>query len=573
MDVREAIRAIKERVSIVDLARRYVDLKPCGPRFTAPCPFHQETKPSFSVNPDKGVFYCFGCQASGDIFEFYGKINGLDFRDTLLQLADEAGITVEFGKNSVHDQQKSANDRAKRLDLLRMHELAATHFRACLSRDSGDECLAYLDKRGISPEIMEQFGLGWAERSWNSLANALRTRGFKLADAADGGLLSRSANGNLFDRFRGRLMFPIKNLSGQVIAFGGRIIADEDEAKYINSADTPLYRKKEHLFGLAQARRAISAQGFAILTEGYMDVLTLHQYGYENSVGVLGTALTTEQIQRLSGFTSRLVLVFDGDRAGRKAALRSCEMLLARGLACNVVLLPDGEDIDSLLRGAGHAAFAELMSSAPDGLSFCIRTLQSLAPKEAVEWARNFLGQIKIPELGSPYATALAQKLRISEQELRQDAISHASDGKVSTTPRQQLLNVRDTQIITYAVRYPERLCDLRQMGADLALVSPAARNFWDLLEEFGPEDVFYHLNERQKQFWLAQRGEGSAPRDNAKLELALLGNELASFYSATQKASLAAALTGGAGDEGFAADLEYLRALQETIGEKNEQS
>lgn len=573
MDVREAIRAIKERVSIVDLARRYVDLKPCGSRFIAPCPFHQETKPSFSVNPDKGVFYCFGCQASGDIFEFYGKINGLDFRDTLLQLADEAGITIEFGKNGAPSQQKAANDRAKRLDLLRMHELAAAHFRTCLAGETGEECREYLRERGISPEIMEHFGLGWAERGWNSLANALRGRGFQPADAAAGGLLSQSANGNFFDRFRGRLMFPIKNLSGQVIAFGGRIIKEEDEAKYINSADTPLYRKKEHLFGLAQARRAISAQGSAILTEGYMDVLTLHQYGYENGVGVLGTALTTEQIQRLSGFTSRLTLVFDGDRAGRKAALRSCEMLLARGLACAVVLLPDGEDIDSLLRKAGQGAFAELMAKAPDGLSFCIKTLQALAPKEAVEWARNFLGQISIPELRSPYATDLAQKLRISEQELRQDAISHVRDGKVSATPRKQLLNVRDTQIIAYAVRYPERLSDLRQMGADLALVSPAARNFWDLLEQLGPEDIFYHLNERQKQFWLAQRGEGSAPRDNADLELALLGKELASFYAATQKASLAAALTGGAGDEGFAADLEYLRALQETIGEKNEQS
>ena len=189
-------------------------------------------------------------------------------------------------------------------------------------------------------DVYKRQGLGWARRDWHSLDLALQRAGYDMRLAAEAGLVGRSDRGSVYDRFRGRLIFPIKNLSNQVIAFGGRIIADEDEAKYINSSDTPIYKKGEHLYGLAQARKGITVKGRALLTEGYMDVLTLHQFGYDNAVGVLGTALTPDQIKRLSGFTSQLTLLFDGDRAGRKAALRSCEMLLTRGLACTVVLMP-----------------------------------------------------------------------------------------------------------------------------------------------------------------------------------------------------------------------------------------
>ena len=249
---------------------------------------------------------------------------------------------------------------------------------------------------------------------------ALRRAGFDMRMAAEAGLVGQASSGRPYDRFRGRLIFPIKSLSNQIIAFGGRIIADEEEAKYINSADTPLYKKGEHLYGLAQARRGIVTKGRAMLTEGYMDVLTLHQFGYDNAVGVLGTALTPEQIKRLSGFASQMTLLFDGDRAGRKAALRSCEMLLTRGLSCSVVIMPEGEDIDSLLRGAGPEAFEALQAQAPDGLRFCVDVLKALAPRETVEWARNFLRQLDIPELISPYISRLAAHLQLSEADLRE---------------------------------------------------------------------------------------------------------------------------------------------------------
>jgi DNA primase len=215
-------------------------------------------------------------------------------------------------------------------------------------------------------------------------------------------------------------MFPIKNLSGQVIAFGGRIIGGEDAAKYINSAESPLYKKGDQLYGLYQARRGITAQRSVMLTEGYMDVLSLHQFGYVNACAALGTALTEEQIRRLAGFCSRFELIFDADSAGAKAALRACTMLLARGLSCSVVMLPEGEDIDSLLQKSGTQAFEEARSYARDGLDFCIRALSSVAPREALAWVKDFLSAVELPEILPRYISRLSQGLDLDERFLRE---------------------------------------------------------------------------------------------------------------------------------------------------------
>ena len=575
MQSRDAIRVIKERLNIVEVIRRYVELKRNGSRWVAPCPFHQESKPSFSVNEDQGIFYCFGCQASGDIFDFYGRINGLDFRETLEQLAAETGINLERNPRGARYQEEERQRRSSRQQMLRMHELAAAHFAAALRGKDGAEARAYVERRGLSPDIVERFGLGWARREWQSLSDALRRAGFDAHLAAEAGLLGQSGQGRAYDRFRGRMIFPIKNLSNQVIAFGGRIIGDEDEAKYINSSDSPIYKKGEHLYGLPQARCAIAAKGSALLTEGYMDVLTLHQFGYDNAVGVLGTALTPEQIKRLSGFASRLMLLFDGDRAGRKAALRSCEMLLTRGLACNVVLLPEGEDIDSLLRGQGVAAFEALQATAPDGLRFCVDVLKALAPRETVEWARNFISRVEVPELVSPYASALAAHLQLSEAVLRQSTVEYRSgktakdDRRLSIRARQ---NMRDVQIMIYAVRYPDRLADLRALGADLALQSPNARQLWDIIEEGGVQAPHY-FNERQKAFWFSERGPDKAPLDSGDKELEGLRRDLEAYYASAQKSSVSAALRENMGRGDFAADLDYLRVLQESLEKGYEQS
>ena len=569
MSSSDAIRSIKDKINIVDLVGRYVQLRHMGSRLTAPCPFHQETKPSFSVNPDKGLFYCFGCKASGDIFDFYSKINGVDFNETLHALAEEAGVTLESFSPAAREERK--RELTRRQLILRMYEYAKRAYRAGLESVAGEECREYIKRRGLAPEIIDKFELGWASRNWQDLAKGLNNAGFDSDLAIESGLLGRSDSGRVYDRFRGRLIFPIKNLSGQTIAFGGRIIADEDEAKYINSPETPIYQKKEHLYGLPQARSAIAAKGFVFITEGYMDILTLHQFGYENCVGVLGTALTTEHVKRISGFATNTVLLFDGDRAGRKAALRSSEMILSRGLGCKVVLLPDGEDIDSLLRGKGPKFFDELAQNAPDALNFCVKTLSALSPREAIDWAKNFLSQIREAELASLYATKVAQLLQISEQAVR-DGLPGA-EKRAPSKEIADLQNVRDQQILIFAARYPHKLDELRGIGADLALTSPRARQYWDILEKYDVDEVVFHLDERQKKFWIAHRGPEAAPLDKCDFEFACLKKSLLDYYDAERKASIKAALVGVDAKGGFEAALDYLRALKETMEKDHEQS
>ena len=574
-----AIQEIKARLSLVDIARRYVELRRNGPRWVAPCPFHQETKPSFSINEEEGFFYCFGCQASGDLFDFYGQINGLDFRETLEQLAEEAGVSLERGPQGGYGGRKEPGQgMSRRRQLLKIHEIAAAHFMSNLTDDCGKECRDYMARRGISEEVAKTFGLGWSRRDWQSLAEVLRRAGFSEAMGVEAALLGKSDRGRAYDRFRGRLMFPIRSLSGNVIAFGGRIIAEEDEAKYINSSDSLLYKKGDHLYGLQQARRAIATGSPAMLTEGYMDVVTLHQFGYGSAVGVLGTAFTAEQVKRISGFTSHVELLFDGDRAGRKAALRACEMLLTRGLSCKVILFPEGEDIDSLLRKSGIDVFENLRSNAPEGLAFCVRTLRDMAPREAVDWARDFLRQVEMPELVSRFASTLSTGLGLAESELRERVMesraarnlapqSAAGSGGETRRPQAPVrTNPRDREIMTFAVRYPAALSRLREVGAHFVLKAAWARNLWKKLEENPGDEVIQLLDPREKNFWIRCRTGDVPPLNNEEGEFAAIRTMLDSLHLTAQSASVSAALRQGAGSGNFEADLEYLRALQETL-------
>lgn len=572
MKSNDVIQAIKSRISLADMARRYVELRPAGSRLVAPCPFHQETKPSFSINEEQGTFYCFGCQASGDIFDFYGRLNGLDFKETLAALAEEAGIRLDVYRSDP----RAREQRSQKRDMLKMHELAASHFHSNLNAPSAAVCRSYIEERGISHELVEKFGLGWSMDSWQDLGESLRRAGFNLNAAVECGLQSKSQGGRTFDRFRNRLMFPIRNLSGQTIAFGGRIIpslAREDDAKYINSSDSPIYKKGEHLFGLFQARPSIAVKKSVILTEGYMDVITLHQYGYTQAVGVLGTALTPEQIKRLSGFSSHLELMFDGDGAGRKAAFRSCEMLLSRGLSCRVVLFPDDNDIDSMLHTYGTDAVEELRAHAQDGIVFCISVLRGMAPREAVEWARRFLSHVDMPELFHRFAADLAAGLGLSEADLRGGVLERrraASHGTI--TPRDVTPHgiSRDREIMTFAVRYPHRLPDLQAAGADLALRSPWALKLWEKIAQYCSDQAFDELDPKEKNFWIRCRGEDAPPLDNEEGELSAIRQMLINLQKTSHMASVVAALRQGTASQ--ETQREYMRALLEARGRRSDQ-
>ena len=568
----DVIQAIKSRIRLSDMARRYVELRSVGSRLVAPCPFHQETKPSFSINEEQGTFYCFGCQASGDLFDFYGRLNGLDFKETLAALAEEAGVQLQTYRPNPQARQ----ERSQKRDMLKMHELAASHFHSNLNASHAKVCRDYIEERGITPELQEKFGLGWSMDSWQDLGDTLRRSGFDLNAAVECGLQSKSGSGRTFDRFRNRLMFPIRNLSGQTVAFGGRIIpslAREDDAKYINSSDSPIYKKGEHLFGLFQARPSIAVKKNIILTEGYMDVITLHQYGYTQAVGVLGTALTPEQIKRLSGFSSHLELMFDGDGAGRKAAFRSCEMLLTRGLSCKVILFPDDNDIDSMLRTYGPEAVEELRAKAQDGLAFCVSVLRGMAPRDAVDWARKFLAQVEMPELFNSFASQLAPALGLSETELRGGVLdrrqsSPAPAGNATQAAPRGIS--RDREIMTFAVRYPHCLPELQAAGADLYLAAPWALKLWDKIAQTCSEQAFEMLEPGERKFWIRCRGTDAPPLDNEEGELNAIRQMLDHLQTTAHMASVVEALRQGTADQ--ETQREYMRALLEARGRHSDQ-
>ncbi len=470
-----------------------------------------------SVNDDEGFFYCFGCQASGDVIDFYGRINGLDFRESLEQLAAECGVELGSAPRDPH----AAERKAKKQMLLDMHDEANSFFQRNLSLASGDHCRRYLADRGMTPEMISKFGLGYSPDDWHGLDNFLRTKGRSPEAGVEAGLLSKNEKGNIYDRFRGRLIYPIQNLSGRVIAFGGRIITD-GEPKYLNSSDTPIYKKGDHLYGLNLARSTMTRTKRAILTEGYMDVISLHQFGYTDSCGVLGTALTADQVKRLAGFCSRVDLVFDGDGAGRKAAMKSSRMILLQGVACKAILLPDGEDVDSLLQTRGAEGFEACMNEAPDGLTFCMNTLrEQYAPRDIMAWAKSFLSELSDASLRAYYLPRLVSGLGLSEADFRRDAGAAAPQQRsVRQQPRHTQRAARqpamgvgkdyadDRYFLRFTIQYPDYVPELAKRGLTQILRTPWAKALWEKLETTQQGHVVSLLNEQEKGFYIQCREE-----------------------------------------------------------------
>ena len=587
MHRRDAIDQIKQRIRIVDLINRYVPLRQVGSRFVAPCPFHDETKPSFTVNPE-GTFYCFGCQKAGDIFSFWMEYNGVSFREALEALAAMAGVTLEETR-SPEEARRQREKRSKRQQLAQMYQHAQRHFQANLSTKAGEACRAYMEGRGITADVLDAFGLGWAQESWNDLAESLRRERFDLNLAVEGGLLRSSPrSGRPYDAFRGRLMFPIRDSAGDTIAFGGRIIVKDDSApKYVNTTETPIYTKGEHLYGLDRAGRSIRVKKSVYLTEGYMDVLTLHQFGYTNAVGGLGTALTDQQVQRLVGYSPTVMLLYDGDRAGRKAALAASAKFLARGITTRVILQPEGEDIDSLLRTQGPEAFDRLCEKAPMALTFCARTLRGWSQLEALKWCHEFLSSIRLPELVSPAVSYLARALNLGEAELRRgvrrEIEEHTQQGQGA---RRRVggdagaaarvtrgLGVREREVLRCLIRYPEHIETLRDMGADLLLQGEFARQMWRHVEEAPtPEEAGYSLTGEARRLWDLYRGMEAPPRDNPELEFAALQRELDRYNDEVQKFSLSAVLRQNDDQGTFEAGREFLGLVSEKRAEHNDE-
>ena len=351
---------LKQHADIVVVIQDYVSLKKTGATYKGLCPFHGEKTPSFHVNRDKGFFHCFGCGAGGDVFKFLELRESVSFPDAVRMLAQRFGMTPPELEQT-DDQRASA---AERESLLKVHDAAANWFRQQLASTSGARIRAQIDARAVVEATSDALGLGFAPR--DGLKEALGQQGFSQTLLIRAGLVVQREDGTVVDRFRNRLMIPITRETGSVIAFGGRAVDPDQQPKYLNSPETPIYSKGRTLYGLNLSKNAIRESGFAILVEGYFDFAQVYQAGFRSVVASCGTALTPAQAQQLRRFTGKVVLSFDPDAAGQGAAEKSCELLVAEGLEVNVAVLPPGEDPDVHIRKHGRPGYAgRLRSSRP----------------------------------------------------------------------------------------------------------------------------------------------------------------------------------------------------------------
>jgi len=362
-----ALREIHARVDIATFIAQYVPLRKRGNDLVGLCPFHNEKTPSFHVHPDRGFFKCFGCGVGGDVISFVQKREGVPFNDAVRMLAQKAGVELE------PESPQAARMRGERETIFEANRLAAAFFARTLASAAGAKARAYLERRGFSAETVSRFGLGYAPASWDGLVGELQRNAIDVRIAAKAGLVKPKESGGFYDFYRDRLMIPTLASTGEVIAFGGRALGD-DEPKYLNTATTPVYTKGRHLFALNVARRAAQREGAFVVVEGYLDCIALHQAGFENAVASLGTSFTLEQVNELRKYAENIFLCFDGDAAGEVAATRAVDIaskvLEHAGSSVRVVLLPPGADPDSYVREHGSQGFQALLERAKPAIEF-----------------------------------------------------------------------------------------------------------------------------------------------------------------------------------------------------------
>jgi DNA primase len=359
---------LKQQADIVTVIQDYVSLRKTGATYKGLCPFHGEKTPSFHVNRDKGFFHCFGCGVGGDVFKFLELHEKIGFPEAVKQLAQRFGMPLPELEQS-DEQRAGAQERET---LLKIHESAAAWFTAQLATPAAARVRALVANRGVSADTAAAIGLGWAPSQREALRSAMQAQGFSLPMLLRAGLLVQRDDGSVIERFRNRLMIPICRDTGAVIAFGGRALEADQQPKYLNSPETPIYSKSRTLYGLNLSKAAIRQGGFAVLVEGYFDFAQLFQAGVQPVVASCGTALTPQQAQQLRRFTGKVVLSFDPDAAGQAAATKSCEMLVAEGFEVNVATLPAGDDPDTFVRKHGREAYGERLRRSQPYLEYML---------------------------------------------------------------------------------------------------------------------------------------------------------------------------------------------------------
>ncbi|MSR22269.1 MAG: DNA primase [Gemmatimonadetes bacterium] len=437
----DVVDEVRARVDLVEIIGESVPLKRSGKDWKGRCPFHEDKTPSFYVVPEKGFYKCFGCGESGDVFTFLMKRSGMEFLDAVRTLGARYGVEIrEVGRGDGE------------VDPLRAHHEANAFARSWFQEqlrhpEKGEPARQYLDRRGIGPETMEKFGLGFAPDGWRNFREAAAKHEIPEALLLEVGLLTTSERSSEpYDRFRSRIIFPIESVSGQVVAFGGRVLAGKGAGdakgtpKYLNSPESPVYHKGELLYALSRNRNAIRKEGLALVVEGYMDVVSLSAAGVENAVAALGTALTEEHARLLARYVRRALLLFDSDEAGVRATFRAGDVLLAQGVHPSVVTLPEGEDPDSLVRAKGAAGLRPYLDGAIDVLD---RKLQLLDEKGylgasdglrlAVDKLLPTLRAVRDPALRDIYVARVAERTGV-----RRETLEAELGGGPASRPRQR---------------------------------------------------------------------------------------------------------------------------------------
>jgi DNA primase len=418
------IQDLLARADVVEIVGRSVQLKKAGANFAGLCPFHAEKSPSFTVSPSKQFYHCFGCGKNGDAIRFLMENGGMSFVEATKELAGQYGMEVPEDDTSPAERERAAKQREKQATLADVLEKAGEAYRKHLK--TSPRAIAYLKGRGLSGEIAKRFGLGYAPEGWRSLASVFPDYGEPLLEES-GLVIANAEDDKRYDRFRDRIMFPIRSVKGECIGFGGRVLGDE-KPKYLNSPETPVFSKGRELYGLFEARSELREQGFALVAEGYMDVVALAQLGFPNAVATLGTACTTDHVHKLFRFTDSIVFSFDGDEAGRRAARKALDVAIPFATdvrSVKFLFLPSEHDPDSYIREFGRDAFASMVRGAVPLSTFLVEASAEKCDLATAEGRAKLLSNAaalwkQVPEgaLKRQLLSQLSERSQVGEHEL-----------------------------------------------------------------------------------------------------------------------------------------------------------
>jgi DNA primase len=464
----DRIEEIRNRINIVDLVSEYITLKKAGRNYLGSCPFHKEKTPSFTVNAEKQIYHCFGCGEGGNAFSFLMKINSMTFPEAVRHLAGKLGVPLPSWEFT--PEEKSRQDL--RESLHRVNKLAADYYAKTLRSAAGSAGRGYLDKRMIKPEIIETFQLGYAPEGWRNLRDHLQREKVPLKHGEQAGLLVSRKDGDYYDRFRGRLMFPIEDINGYVIAFGGRIIG-EGEPKYLNSPESSAYVKGRNLYGLARAKNAVRRDETLIIVEGYFDLLALWNNGIPNVAATLGTALTREHVDLIKRYTGAVAITFDTDAGGKAALERSLSLFLEKGLRAKAVVLPDGKDPDEFVSKHGREAFLAEVERARALVDYYIDEVighgRNIDDRRgALKGAIPFIAGIADPAERDQFMKRVSERLGVDEELLRREVSLQHPAGRKEEAPRPQRptaagIDRVELALIQIMMENPSRIHDVVQ--------------------------------------------------------------------------------------------------------------